>query len=107
MGNQLRAAVSGKDAFPVAVCAHAALQGGIIGEVPCLLSDEEVPSVEGFAVHLVKCCLEFFTPHFRCTVVESGQSIGAVFRHHHGFSDLFPEIQFHIPGIGGSLQITG
>lgn len=41
MGDQFRTAVSGKDAFPVAVCAHTALQGGIIGEVPCLFPDKK------------------------------------------------------------------
>ena len=107
MGDQFRTAVSGKDAFPVAVCAHTALQGGIIGEVPCLFPDKKVSSVEGLAVHFIKFYLKFFTPHFRRTVMEPGESIGAVFGHHHGFSDLFPEIQFQIPGVGSSLQITG
>ena len=107
MGNQFRTAISGKDAFPVAVCAHTALQGGIIGEVPCLFPDKKVSSVEGLAVHFIKCYLKFFTPHFRRTVMEPGESIGAVFGHHHGFSDLFPEIQFQIPGVGSSFQVTG
>lgn len=70
MGDQFRTAVSGKDAFPVAVCAHTALQGGIIGEVPCLFPDKKVSSVEGLAVHFIKFCLKFFTPHFRRTVME-------------------------------------
>ena len=39
--------------------------------------------------------------------MEPGESIGAVFGHHHGFSDLFPEIQFQIPGVGSSFQVTG
>lgn len=107
MGDQFRTAVSGKDAFPVAVCAHTALQGGIIGEIPCLFPDKEVSSVEGFAIHFVKRYLEFFTPHFRRTVMEPGESISTVFRHHHRFADFFPEIQLHIPCIGGSFQITG
>ncbi len=104
MGDQFRTAVSGKDAFPVAVCAHTA-QGGIIGEIPCLFPDKEVSSVEGFAIHFVK---RYLNSSLHISAHSYGPaSISTVFRHHHRFADFFPEIQLHIPCIGGSFQITG
>ena len=39
--------------------------------------------------------------------MKTSEGICAVFCHHHGFADLFPEIQFHIPGVGGCFQIAG
>ena len=88
MGCQLRAAVSGQDAFFVAVYTHGPLNGREVCKIPNLLADKEFPLIKlgiqpGKIVHL-----EFLAEHLPVCIVNTGIGIRAVFREHDRLADL-------------------
>lgn len=106
MGCQFRAAVSGQDAFFVAVHAHGSLNGREVRKIPNLLANKEFPLIKlgiqpGKIVHL-----KFLAEHLPVCIVNTGIGIRTVFREHDRLADFLPEIQLRIQRVTRRIQIA-
>ena len=72
-----------------------------------MFTDKELPLIKLRILSLVKLHLKFLREHFRHTLMDAGYSIGTVLGNHDRFILFFPEIQFQVQSIAGSIKISG
>lgn len=106
VSRQLWHPVSGKQPFPVSSDPHRPLDGCEIREVPYLFPNEEGTFIAFCVDTPIVFTLEFLTEHAGDDLMKPVHGVCPIFREHHRFILLLPEIQFQIPSVTCGIQIT-